>query len=264
MALARPAHSWPRRGQTGDESVKGVVSMTVARPAQSWPRRGHTTVPAGDQREPVVKDGNVPVPRGGECAGTTRAAHHITFQSERGLVRISAGEGDKRVNQVTCLQAPVAGCHTAFQSEHGLVRISQRDYGAKPGVGRSHAERDEGLPRVTGTLTPFFYPVWVCLVHPVGVFPPHNAFSVEKRGGTPVTQGRRPAPLRSASRQPWAVLHNPVGISGKEHCRHSKGAAFFSPLSLPSFPSCTWECPCLRSCASRRAQRAAVLKGPRT
>jgi len=27
-----------------------------------------------------------------------------------------------------------------------FVRISQRDYGAKPGVGRSHAERDKTYP----------------------------------------------------------------------------------------------------------------------
>ena len=193
------------------------------------------------------------------CLPTTMAARHTAFKSEGGLVRISAGEGDERVNQVTCLQTAMAGRHIAFQLEHGLVRVSQRDYGAQPGVGRSHAKRDEGLPRVTGTLTPFFYPVWVCLVHPAGVFPPHNAFSVEKRGGTPVTRRRRPAPLRSAFRQPRAVLHNTVGVSGKECCPYSTAAALFS---RSSFPSCAWECPCLRSCASHRAPRIATLDEP--
>jgi hypothetical protein len=41
--------------------------------SNSWPRRGRTTIATGDQREPVVTDGNVPVPGGGECVGATRA-----------------------------------------------------------------------------------------------------------------------------------------------------------------------------------------------
>ncbi len=43
----------------------------------------------------------------------------------------------------------------------------------------------------------------------------------------PVTRGRRPAPLRSASRQPRAVLHNPVGISERTR----------SPPRLPVRPN---------------------------
>jgi hypothetical protein len=61
-----------RKGE-GDERVNGEISMTLARQANSWPRRGHTTVATGDQREPVVAGGNVPVPGGGECVGTLGA-----------------------------------------------------------------------------------------------------------------------------------------------------------------------------------------------
>ena len=54
----------------------------------AWPRRGRTTIATGDQREPVVTDGNVPVPGGGECSvecGKPRAGGDAGAPSVRPL-----------------------------------------------------------------------------------------------------------------------------------------------------------------------------------
>jgi hypothetical protein len=68
-----------RRGKTMCVRASARVSLPhwffaakdMRRPPP-WPRRGRTTIATGDQREPVVTDGNVPVPEGGECSGKYR------------------------------------------------------------------------------------------------------------------------------------------------------------------------------------------------
>ena len=92
------------------------------------------------------------------------------------------------------------------------VQLAQRDYGA-----RGWPKSRDSVTRPTPWM--WLYPrltnlVWVCLVHPEGVDPElrHNAFSVGKRGGYIRTRDRRPAPFHFASRQPRALLHDPVGV----------------------------------------------------
>ncbi len=207
--------------------MNGVMPMTLALPP-FWPCRGHTIIATGDQRKPVVMDKNTHVPAGGEqYLGSWRASVVRPLRGRRWSA--SAHHGFRSAPPVAITVCPLRGQERAGQSGNWRVqewpttggidtqpdkwvtmgRIPQRGYGAKPGVGRSRAKRDENLPRVTGTpiLSPY----------------PEGVVSADKRAkeqplqgrngeGGRVTQGSRPAPLRSASRQPWAVLHNPVGV----------------------------------------------------
>jgi len=98
------------RGHRGAQR-RGIVFTTLTLYAPSWPRRGPTIIATGDQREPVVTDGNVPVPGGGEYAGTTRTTVVCPRRGQEG----NDPSGNWRA-----------------QEGRGLVRVYHKGYGAKP------------------------------------------------------------------------------------------------------------------------------------
>ena len=101
--------------------MKDPVFMALTRPAHSWPRRGHTIVATGDQREPVVTIGNIPVPAGGECAGAT---HTPFVRPLRGQERKSqSGDWRSQGSQPTPGNVDAAFCRVLAGPEARRKRL---------------------------------------------------------------------------------------------------------------------------------------------
>jgi hypothetical protein len=90
-------------GFRGLSAFGGDVAFPAVR---FWPQRGRTTIATGDQREPVVTDGNVPVPGGGECVGATRAT---VVRPLRGREALSLFHGFRCAPPVATIVCPPWG-----------------------------------------------------------------------------------------------------------------------------------------------------------